>query len=52
MGDDKVLITTKHPSGTVIGVKNIYTMISQMEGYCDVNIDNNNYIITLTFPIV
>ena len=45
------ILTTKHPSGTGIGVKNIYTMISQMEGYCDVNIDNN-YIITLTFPIV
>ena len=49
---NKILTTTKHPGGTGIGVKNIYTMISQMEGYCDVNIDNNHYIITLTFPIV
>ena len=49
---NKIITTTKHPGGTGIGVKNIYTMISQMEGYCDVNIDNNNYIITLTFPIV
>ena len=49
---NRISMPVKHPNGTGIGVKNIHTMISKMEGFCNVNIDNNFYIMTLTFPII
>lgn len=42
--NNKILKTAKHPGGTGICVKKYHSIISQMEGCCDVNIDNNYYL--------
>lgn len=38
-------------TGTGIGVKNIYTMMEQMKGRCEINDFERSYSITLWFPI-
>lgn len=49
---NKTAQSNHYVNGTGIGVKNVYAMMSQMNGTCNVKIEPDNYTITLSFPIV
>ncbi len=49
---NKPLKPNQYVQGTGIGVNNIRTMMSQMNGICNVSIKPHCYSITLRFPIV
>ena len=49
---NKSMRSDQYVQGTGIGVKNIYTMMTQMNGNSSVQVEADYYSITLSFPIV